>query len=78
MTQCPDPNNPGVPLNPEVSGWHWLQENDSRAEIIPFEWQKGYDQWWLGSDGEWQGTQYVSLNYHYLGPCPKPEGISND
>jgi hypothetical protein len=31
------PGKPGVPLNPEKDGWHWLRTPD--GELVPYNWR---------------------------------------
>jgi hypothetical protein len=62
------PDKPGVPMNPGLSGAHWL---------------KGYtaDAWMYDGDGGWWGPGYshnldagtVAARYSYLGPCLTPD-----
>jgi hypothetical protein len=74
----PDPARPGVPLNPEWDGWHWVQEPGQDQECAlwrakPF----------LGADrGSWEtkGTEddwqpYEISNWHYLGPVLTPAEV---
>jgi hypothetical protein len=65
----PDPARPGVPLNPERDGWHWLRtldENDA-----PYEWRGSGEcergrwpaHWVLVDADDWQPAECT-----YLGP----------
>ncbi len=55
----PDPARPGVPLNPERHGWHWLAWDPAWPE--PAYW-----------DGEWSQSDTSNLSVRtarYLGPA---------
>ena len=56
------PGKPGVPLNPEREGWHWLCAKLGDPE--PFYWNGNF---WPGSD-QWS-TITFSQSTRYLGPC---------
>lgn len=67
-----DPARPGVPLNPERDGWHWLEWMDycgtkPTGIIDQFKWER---------DGYWDRTTHRSARYwacwRYLGPCLTP------
>jgi hypothetical protein len=65
MTAWPDPARPGVPLNPEQEGLHWLRyEHDGYVEVSAFLWER--DGYWVKSRhvhySEWPGR------WAYLGP----------
>jgi hypothetical protein len=68
---------PGVPLNPERDGWHWIQHYND--DPITYEWCATYNEWFLGPNedyGEgWQKAEYVGINYKYLGPCLTPAEV---
>jgi hypothetical protein len=64
---------PGVPLNPEREGWHWIHRkgwNKPRPAV-----------WWPSRNsplgGWWDGRQIVGPNeiaeMTYLGPCLTPD-----
>jgi len=60
MTGWPDPDKPGMPLNPEVDGFHWI----GSAEVA-----------WAAEPGNWRfdGIErfpefFADCSYH--GPCP--------
>jgi hypothetical protein len=68
----PDAARPGVPLNPERDGWHWLEWMDycgtnPTGIIDQFKWER---------DGYWDRTTHRSARYwacwRYLGPCLTP------
>ena len=58
MTAWPDPARPGLPLNPEQEGPHWLRyEHDGYVEVSAFLWER--DGYWVKSRhvhySEWPG-----------------------
>ena len=70
MTAWPDPARPGVPLNPEQEGLHWLRyEHDGYVEVSAFLWER--DGYWVKSRhvhySEWPGR------WTYLSPCLLPD-----
>jgi hypothetical protein len=73
----PNPEKPGVPLNPEKNGWHWLKE--SGDDPAPYYWCPGFNNWHLrgGDDygGGWQTPEFTSGYYSYVGPCLTPAKI---
>jgi len=71
----PDPARPGVPLNPERDGWHWLRTPDDQT--APYEWRTAGEcergRWpshWVSGVDEWKGTDCA-----YLGPCLTPTDL---
>lgn len=75
MNNWPYPDKPGVPLNPEKDGWHFVER---QKEITAIEWISG--EWWTGGLGIYGGgyynSEYIGLNYTYLGPCLTPSKAS--
>ena len=64
----PDPVRPGVPLNPEQDGWHWL-DSFNREKTIVF-WH-GENQ---GNEGHWEGYPlWIAQDWVYLGPVLTPD-----
>jgi hypothetical protein len=69
---------PGVPLNPERDGWHWVQEPGQDQECAlwrakPFL-GAGRGCWETkGTEDAWEPRE-VS-NWHYLGPCLTPAEV---
>jgi hypothetical protein len=66
------PGKPGVPLNPERDGWHWLRyEHDGYVEISAFLWER--DGYWVKSRhvhySEWVGR------WTYAGPVLTPAEV---
>ena len=69
----PDPARPGVPLNPERDGWHWLHHpEDIRPIATP--WVAEIHAWSSGAAHSPQGV--VDLGYTYLGPCLTPAEVA--
>jgi hypothetical protein len=62
------PGEPGVPLNPERDGWHWLCAKLGDPE--PFYWNGNF---WQGSD-QWS-TITFSRSTRYLGPALTPAEV---
>jgi hypothetical protein len=66
------PGKPGVPLNPEKEGPHWLRyEHDGYVEVSAFLWER--DGYWVKSRhvhySEWPGR------WTYLGPALTPAEV---
>lgn len=68
------PGKPGVPMNPERDGWHWLETPD--GERAPYEWRSAgecergrWPSYWV-SQGEdcWEAPACK-----YLGPVLTPD-----
>ena len=58
---------PGVPLNPEKDGWHWVSLLGGRHPQI-IEWFSDEMEW----DGGWT-TEDFGQHFRYLGPCLTPD-----
>jgi hypothetical protein len=74
----PDPARPGVPLNPERDGWHWVQEPGLNQECAlwlakPFLGTSRGCWETKGTEDDWQPRE-VS-NWHYLSPCLTPAEV---
>lgn len=74
----PDAARPGMPMEPERDGWHWLQwvglfPADTLGHTNPVAryWEK--DGWWDGSMH--RHARYWQQGWHYLGPCLTPAEI---
>ena len=65
------PGKPGVPMNPERDGWHWifLLGGKDNAQVIE----------WLGPEIGWDETDWTTedfgLHARYLGPCLTPAEV---
>ena len=78
MNNLPYPDKPGVPLNPEKDGFHWIKgwnETPFVAEwfVDQSEDFGGYYGWHDGADNP-QGI--VAQGWSYLGPCLKPSEVA--
>lgn len=63
------PARPGVPLNPERAGWHWVHHpEDLRA--FPCAWDSDFAAWCSGGMHSPRGL--LDLGYRYAGPCLTP------
>ena len=69
MSNWPDPDKPGVPLNPEQDGRHWLfdpEENKPHPEI----WVAEIGAWAVGD--AWTPRMVAEMGLHYQGPVLTP------
>lgn len=75
----PDPARPGVPLNPERDGWHWVVAADPGVSTESAPW------WWCADKQHWlppvavSGTLPLSpsrVQWRYLGPCLTPAEVA--
>lgn len=62
----------GLPENPEMDGWHWLQ--DSRDFPIPARWVAELHGW--ADSGIHSPQGIIELGFHYLGPCITPADLA--
>jgi hypothetical protein len=70
------PGEPGVPLNPERDGWHWLSAmyyDDPIGPPIACFWYAEHQSWPRLQDKP--GNQPVSRGFCYLGPCLTPAEV---
>jgi len=73
----PDPARPGVPLNPERDGWHWLKTPDEND--VPYEWRGSgeceHGRWpahWVFVDADdWQPAECT-----YIAPVLTPAEVA--
>jgi len=70
------PGKPGVPLNPERDGWHWLM-CPLKHDLFPRFWRAAGEahncRWtakWLYSRNDWNPKECT-----YLGPCLTPAEV---
>jgi hypothetical protein len=73
MSGWPDPLKPGMPLNPEKDGWHWLADPASTQFYFwhrPVKWIGEIESWLFGSCVTWRKMN--ESGWTYLGPCLKP------
>ncbi len=69
-TTWPDPARPGVPLNPERDGWHWVKRIGQKQAHIE-RWIGSH--WWLGPS--FGGAKTNIEKYEYLGPALTPAEV---
>ena len=72
MTADPNgwPERPGVPENPEVDGWYWLQNRKPNRAPYPVRWKAG--EGWVWNTVAYFPTADTAARYRYLGPCLLP------
>jgi hypothetical protein len=69
------PDKPGVPMNPERDGWHWVRGRAPNEEPYPMHWSchpAGF-RWW--SDIQWRECA-AAQHWSYLGPCHTPAEVA--
>ena len=69
MSGWPDKDKPGVPMNPERNGRHWLfdpENNKSYPEV----WVAEIEAWAVGD--AWTARMVAEMGLHYLGPVLTP------
>jgi hypothetical protein len=75
----PDPARPGVPMNPERDGWHWVQRVDKgfvpspRIVLWTDDWASGQFSW--DAVGYEADEQKLGRDFRYLGPCLTPAEV---
>ena len=62
------PDKPGVPLNPERDGWHWISLLGGKDNAQVIEWFSDAMRW---DETDWT-TEDFGLHTRYLGPCIGP------
>jgi hypothetical protein len=80
-TGWPDPSKPGVPLNPDKDGWHWIEPKFGPKAMWPVYWcarNGGYWNW--QSDDACDLREYAEHmqdgSWKYRGPCLTPQEIA--
>jgi hypothetical protein len=66
------PGKPGVPLNPERDGWHWVESSEGPVPALwarPL-WRHCRD-FWDQHSPEWM----EEMQWRYLGPCLTPAEV---
>jgi len=77
MTQAngwPYPDKPGVPLNPERDGWHWLQNRKPGCAPCPVQWKA--DGGWVWNAIAYFPNPDTAFRYAYRGPCLTPAEVA--
>jgi len=69
MSGWPDPDKPGVPLNPEKDGIHWLF-SEEQIKYHPVNWVAEINAWEVGS--AWTPKMMAKTSLYYLGPVLTP------
>ena len=69
MSGWPDLDKPGVPLNPERDGRHWLFDAKSNVSFPEF-WVAGMGAWAVGD--VWTPRMVAEMGLHYQGPVLTP------
>jgi hypothetical protein len=69
MSGWPDPDNPGVPLNPEKDGIHWLF-SEKTTKYHPVNWVAEINAWEVGS--AWTPKMMSETSLYYLGRVLTP------
>ena len=75
----PDAERPGVPLSPEVDGWHWLRRGE---QVWPFHWVGGDEPGGCADEGcdpdcaDTDPETMVRYWKRYLGPCLLPSEVA--
>ena len=72
MSNWPDPDKPGYPVDPETDGWHWLA--NSRNLPCPWMWFAETREWGH-AQGDMISSEYMS-NAKYLGPALTPAEVA--
>ena len=73
------PGEPGVPLNPDQEGWHWVQRVDKGFVPSPriILWTDD----WTSRQFSWDAVGYeaderkLGRDFRYLGPCLTPAEV---
>ena len=69
MSTWPDPENPGVPLNPERDGWHWIVGWSDKLFVAEWDSDEKDYVWFDGGDAP---SGIVENGWTYAGPVLKP------
>ena len=75
MNGWPNPDKPGVPLNPERDGWHWLFDPEN-AKSYPEIWVAEIDAWAVGD--AWTPRMVAEMGLHYQGPVLTPADLAGE
>jgi hypothetical protein len=74
-TTWPDPARPGVPLNSERDGWHWVLVAHGVGHPFPMLWAADGRMWDAGDAG-WVLAEDIAPRWRYLGPCLTPAEVA--
>lgn len=73
MNNWPYPDKPGVPLNPERDGWHWLKHPEDLHPVM-LGWISELQGWSFGRRHSPKGI--VDMGYQYLGSILLPAEVA--
>lgn len=71
-TNWPNPERPGMPPNPDVSGWHWVMR---LGELLAVKWDAQSKSWKSGNHSYYTGPDWV-LNWEYCSPILTPTQLT--
>lgn len=71
----PDAARPGVPLNPERDGWHWLQAPEGQPWCWFWMVASGKGAWCDDDTGDFEPPEAVA-EMRYIGPCLTPSDVA--
>jgi hypothetical protein len=66
------PGKPGVPLNPEKDGWHWVEIIHGISKPRPRLWWSKIDRWKLSDKALISPSEFAE-RWRYLAPCLTPD-----
>ena len=69
MSGWPDPDKPGVPLNPERDGWHWIVGWSDKLFVAEWDSDEKDYVWFDGGDAP---SGMVENGWTYAGPVLTP------
>jgi hypothetical protein len=69
MSDWPDPNKPGMPLNPERDGWHWIVGWSDKLFVAEWDSDQQDYVWFDGGDDP---SGMVENGWTYAGPVLTP------
>lgn len=69
MSGWPDPDKPGVPLNPERDGWHWIVGWSDKLFVAEWDSDQQDYVWFDGGDDP---SGMVENGWTYAGPVLTP------
>jgi hypothetical protein len=73
MSGWPDPDKPGMPLNPERDGTHWFKVNINGEDIVfVAEWD-AHEKFYTWSCGEAGPVRCAAAGWTYAGPVLTPD-----
>jgi hypothetical protein len=70
----PDPSKPGVPMNPERDGWHWVDR--PMHGVLPMQWLEIAGGGWVGKHTCLTALEATKAGWLYVGPCHTPAEVA--